>query len=1679
MRKQKFNKPTKLGNSILILFFLLVYPFVSGAQIYPVTVNMNLTPPYPVFLPDYISQGANKLDAVVTFNDLNETDRDVFFKIRIESSDIAIYSKPDYISNNPYNLVAGTVYNFADADFEECLNYNNLIFNGIDKTKFIADGGRLPSGFYTFSLETYDYISGKRLSNTSQVVVQIRLNAPPLIVSPQKGGVVPISPNQQFLFQWQPVIIFGSGSANETEYAVSLYKMNGNCTDPDHAIANKQAYKIFESDYTSATSFLYTIDYSVLEVGERYAFRIHAKDIDNRDIFENGGYSEESWFYYGYPQGGHIPLISPVNEKAFTLQDLPMFKWGAPDNVLVGQSVHYEFKIVKTDSLSPELAIIQNEPFYSKTTSPTTFNNGGQVLIPTILDRQVRYAWQVKAFTGGQLIAESEVFVCYGPPLLEMFWANNHKIYVTKTTTNDFNHLSGEGKVRISSSGEMANIVFQDIKVEYRGEWYITSGRIVDKPENDIRIALAPVNQTNGVAFLTVDSIGIIKSTYTQKYELRVKAHYEQDFPHAIDSVSTGKLNSASVWLNFDDYKVYGAVNLSADQHYPLLEPMGHEMVLKKESSILIYANKYTYKLEGFVKLPEGIKNASGSSVLCPFKNIDNLKYFSSVETSNYSKILLVGNTGMILDPVETVFDFSETLSPSRFTSNPNWKGVYFKQFNVIYNIQLDGSGQLKMNEQKVYPANIETNQTIKAWTTGEGLQFYLNRSLLDDASYFNTFPSELNEIKIDIQNSFLNEGHIKGTILFPLISESERYGFTLPLTNEGFNVGYLDDDFTDYAFTINPEGGDQQVNIVIRTISFVEKERLEMTIDIAWPAIDISMDAIDGFSMWGSYAIGFYNPNSGRGLVNNVSGTLEQYEITIESVGCGSSEGAYGFGASGVVVVGDDISGDSGPPKINLYSVYPSIYAPFVEEGDFEFDSVSIAQTIDNLNQVIEELNQIAQNIEDLTNAGEVVTGDVNAVIENTDTDPVENQYSEEDFEYEEGEEELENEEFSMERLVQMLEAFSVFLPEEEQIKLQEVTNFLGVLPYEELLKLFNELKDIKSLSKKLAKAFIQNQLENINAKINTAFNRVNQNITSRIDSTVNVVTGFTDGVIDDVFDAIEDRVIQLTQNNQFDVEPIVHSIVLVSKNALKTEINEALVITVNQNIKIPITSFIEHQIRDSITNFIAIEVGGVAYNLIDNGELDLNIDFDGLLLGIGNSIIASISTEKLLNTVTNLGKDYVRNITFEGYIQNVLQEAMNQLLSANTAFSVAANNLLEDYNLLQNITANVEFDFDNIGEKLKNGQIDEIIKFDLTHIKINTKTLELEGFADFKKDDPVWGNSFQLEVVAKLKLSEENQLGAFIGFITGKTTQEPENYSYWYVAAGVTDILVPLTPTPFNMTGIDGCLYRRMSKQGGNYMPDINTNFGINVNMHLNDISTQGKIIRLVVGTEFIFFDEGFSIQINGDINVGNKNSFSLITGTGYLNFTSTTGFLIGQFNVSANTAPLICAQGEMGIEIKGANDWNVYVGKRETPVFFKILCKDNLALESWFDISNTQLDLGLRANFELEGRSPWFHLGARDWSLFASVGFGFEASTIIWWDPFGINDALIEVSAWSELGADWRKDNGETGTWILVSVSLYGMLNFATVPDAFVDGELSGHVTVCNIGVDFDLEMHHDFS
>lgn len=162
-------------------------------------------------------------------------------------------------------------------------------------------------------------------------------------------------------------------------------------------------------------------------------------------------------------------------------------------------------------------------------------------------------------------------------------------------------------------------------------------------------------------------------------------------------------------------------------------------------------------------------------------------------------------------------------------------------------------------------------------------------------------------------------------------------------------------------------------------------------------------------------------------------------------------------------------------------------------------------------------------------------------------------------------------------------------------------------------------------------------------------------------------------------------------------------------------------------------------------------------------------------------------------------------------------------------------------------------------------------------------------------------------------------------------------------------------------------------------------------------------------------------------------------------------------------------------MGLDIKSFNDWNIYVGKRETPIYIKLLCSSNFSIQSWVDIYNSHIDIGLKIRQAIKGETPW--IGRL--RFYADIGFDFETSALIRWQPkFAIDEAMIALSIWADIGADWKKVSGGIKRYSLVDIQLHGLLAFKSVPETNIKGELGGHARICGIGVGFDLGVDHTF-
>ena len=901
-----------------LLFTGLLLASLSGfaQQRPPVNATTIMGLPYTPFISDYYAANSSNLQVNLLFNDLTEPSLDVYLHLKINSSKVKFESKANFKPTQAINLLPGQLKNISGSDLSTYFDYNNLDITGTT----VADlqrTGMFPEGNYNFCIEVREYNSGRTVSNISCAFAVIQLQEPPLVLSPKEGSTeIPKSP-QNISFQWQLRTIPPGGYSN-VEYIVKLYEITDPKVQPKTAVLNNQALKIYESPIAvQYSTFIYDVSATLLSVGKRYAFTVQAKDKQNRATFKNDGVSEISWFRYGTSTDGNIELKKPEDQGGFTSKENVAFSWSAPDNLESNMSFKYHMKIVKLEGKTPKDAISKNQTFYEYTSTETTSTQDAIHTPSQKLAKMEEYAWQVTASFNGIKIAESKVQSFTGPPLMDYFIAGNQQVQVIKTYNKDLNKLSGRGKIPYANDGLLFE--FKDIQLKRSGSDYVlAAGEIkapfVNKPDP---IEIKPEYKDNGSAYFQPDTVRLT----SQKYYLGGKVTW--DLPHAIKGGSKGVVTSQYTYLVYSDKKLIGSAPLDATNDYELMDPLNFRLNLfKDQSDFLISSNVFRFRLYGEIYVPQNVKSVDQKRIAFEFDDKRDVFYFDmSTKIIRNNELPLVSKANVYAVPKKWILDLSETTSPPRFSSNKSWKGLYYEDFNVEYYTDVDASKQLIFNQKLAHTYNLSKDNGLKMWIDAKGLQAKVHRAIAatEDAK-FNQFPATLADLNIDVENS-VTKAKVTGTVRIPFISEDKQFEFTIPINDDGFQTGSFDKTLDGYKLVFNPDGGDQLMNVTIKRAVFADNERLDCTIDLEIPKLKVTFSSINNFRIYGDMFIGYSKRNGSYNLPNHKVGKFDTWTINIDKLGAGLIKGNYALSYSGSMPLGKDVSGKTGPPRIDISS--------------------------------------------------------------------------------------------------------------------------------------------------------------------------------------------------------------------------------------------------------------------------------------------------------------------------------------------------------------------------------------------------------------------------------------------------------------------------------------------------------------------------------------------------------------------------------------------------------------------------------------------------------------------------------------------------------------------------------------------------------------------------------------
>ncbi len=459
----------------MLMLLLILGPIVTKAQQFPVQATTVVTPPYSIFLSDYASAESNSIQLILNLLDLDRTQYQAKLRLTIEGAGITIRTTDSYIPP-PIILQGGFPESLSGFDIRNYFNPDNLDFSGITKQEFIRSGA-LPEGFYTFTFEVLDFNRNVVVSNPAIANAWLVLNDPPLINLPFNGDKVRAQDPQNILFSWTPLHTASPNAAFNTEYEFRLVELYPKGRNPNDAILASNS--IFTTTTTS-TSLNYGIAEPQLIPGRKYAFRIRAFDISDRDLFKNNGFSEVFVFQFG------DECLAPTEIKAKVLDpDRIKFGWE-------GQGIHTEYEL--------RYRVEGKKEWYSE----NTFLN--DKVIPD-LKSNTTYEYQVRGKCGSvvgpytaltkvttpELIADDSQFICgsdipqfeietiplelpIGPG--DIIQSADFDILITSIEANGDGTFKGTGEVPVPYF-ELAKLEVRFDKIRINTKFRVYEGNII------------------------------------------------------------------------------------------------------------------------------------------------------------------------------------------------------------------------------------------------------------------------------------------------------------------------------------------------------------------------------------------------------------------------------------------------------------------------------------------------------------------------------------------------------------------------------------------------------------------------------------------------------------------------------------------------------------------------------------------------------------------------------------------------------------------------------------------------------------------------------------------------------------------------------------------------------------------------------------------------------------------------------------------------------------------------------------------------------------------------------------------------------------------------------------------------------------------------------------------------
>lgn len=1650
--------------------------FQAKAQIVtPASASLVIPAPQSIYLVDYVDATQQRLALTVVFNDFNESSWNVRLRLLIEGPTVKLQTKQDFRPKQPISLVPGTPVTFSGSDLEEYFQLPNLDVLGTD-TRSITQNGRLPEGYYNFSLEVLDYATGKVLSNKSVAAAQLKLLDPPLPLAPYcEGAMITPYSVQNIFFSWQD---YGA-KPSAAEYKLFLYELTDLSANPTTALLSGKTLPIFQSDFLTTTSFQYSNSEPALDEGKAYVYQVQALDVNGRDTYKNQGKSKVCWLYYGYPSGNMIEVTKPLNNATTKSNELPLFEWKGLSRFAQDQQVTYKWQVFELqEGQTPQNAVENNTPWYETVSSQVPAAQGMQMALPKPLEKGKRYAWQVRAFTQQKEVGLSKISVLNGPPFLEQFYAGMHPVWVSSIDNADTNQLSGTGKLLIGPADTLS-VSFSGLALKRVAGIYVLEQGVITKwlSEAEHRsISLSPKYEQNGTATFQVKGVKL------DKYALYVNGGVKWAFPHAVTLPEQAFVRTNDAWINYDTYRLRGISQVKEGSQYPLAEPSGFILQLGLGSDFLITDNEYTLRFSGNIQMPSTVLSSEANvPYLLPFQTQKDLFYIEQSLAQDGNLLAIAQKTRIYLKPTFYTIDFSELQSPTVFSNQAMWKGIVFHQFDLRYKPMADMSKQLAFAK--------EINHPYKDLPISYVQSGGLNLEVKDvfsttELGYFNTFPSKFKELYIKVENASYQKSYFAGSIMLPFLSATAEFSYLVPLSENGFQDGYLTDT-ENKSYTFNPGAGQQEIKLFVSRAVFEEQERLDISCDITWPHVDLSVKGLTGLKAYGDYGIGFNGRNGSYSLPDPLQAKLEGYNLEVDFIGAGSNNGLYALGTSAKVNMGDDVAGGANTgPVVNLYSMMPSAFisGAFTTGGQEKMtahNQFTPDWGKDKWEVTVSDLNLAEKTVQSSFADNSVSTVLSTAVDENLAKPS--DLPDDESYRLEiESDEEAKSQNNTISQIIALLKLVA---DEETKTKLERLEKISENTTPAQQGKLLEQLFDLDNTGQLLVDYTVDKICLTFTEPIDKEVNKLNEKIQSKVAKAADSIYFLLEPKLKKVFSKLEEQLQKVAAQKKLDIKGPLSSVVLSAQNSTLTEVRKSLQNSANKNITTPIVNGVVNAANDKFKYFVRAKIRANGYALLkgDVKAIDLDPNLQGLLQAIVDTVGQQVNFETIGGMLAAFGYDFVNGIDYQAILRSMQDELLASGLEAiatryvqdKVLAKVQDSKLFNEKNqaaagvIADNVAANVKFDFNNLGDKIKNGQIDQIIKFDPTHIKISCSAADIEGLVKIYQNDPKWGDCFRGVLKATLKINLPLK-GIEVEYING----HKEDFHFWYFSLDIKGLRLTLAPPVITLTGAGGLVFSKMERDDhGEIFPNKNNNYGLGLKVFLADVSGTGELYHFDVTVVAQFFNDGYKLSIGGGFGALKD----VLTGQSILTYDSRSSCFTGNAEVNLN-ATFVCAYASTDF-LFAPYDWYVNFGRPDKMNNVKLICMDWLKTEYWTGINGNGIKGGMETKIDFDLHSPTLDLGIVSAYAYVYLHAGVRGGFDLQFRPkFGVLSAYVEVWASSGVGVHWETAV-RSGNFDFFAINFFGGGYFRTIPNTNIRGRVSCSVTVVgqSAGFDFDFDKN----